>query len=238
MSVGKPIHLYALAGEPFAYLFHPHQANRVNARVDLVRQNYYTLRFQFVRTTDFDLSSTLTAPTSAQWAIDSYTDIIFGLKTSTTATDFTAAWRGFNTSDTAWHALASGRCSIDIAPTSDITLASYISVARLLNNTSYFDVPDLGLETNLRQNLITGAEPSSPSGAFDGNSYTGTVTAGNSSVAITISGMTTGGRVVPFFVGNPVSTIGATCATNTVTVTLGGPVDSNTTVGVYVIKRS
>ena len=238
MSVGKPIHLYALAGEPFAYLFHPHQANRVNARVDLVRQNYYTLRFQFVRTTDFDLASNLTAPSAAQWPIDQYEDIIFGLKATTTATDFTAAWRGYNTTDTAWHSLVNGRCSIDIAPTTSLSLASYVSVARLIDSASYFDVPDFGLETNLRQNLITGSEPSTPSGTFDGNSYSGTVTAGTDNVAITVTGMTSGGRVVPFFVGNPVSTIGATCSTDTVTVTLGGPVASNTTVGVYVIARS
>ena len=60
MAHGRPLYLYYLDG--WDYLFKPTQANRVDDRVDLVRQNYYTLRIQAVKSTDFSLTSTLQAP--------------------------------------------------------------------------------------------------------------------------------------------------------------------------------
>jgi hypothetical protein len=238
MATGKPLTIYAYLGDAWCYTFRPNQASRVDDRLDLVRQNYYTLRVQAVRTTDFSLDANGKPANANTVDLSAYSDAIFGFKTTDTATDFTAAWRGYNTTDTAWHNLSYGRFSIDVAPISTLTVAQYRAAFRLLNGTSYLDIPDFSLLLNLRQNLITGTEPTTPSGGVDPNSYTGTVLAGASSVVITVPNMTTTGQAVPFFLGSPVSTIGATCGVGIVTVELGGTVDANTLVGLYIVKKS
>jgi len=237
MAHGKLIHLYLFDG--LGYLFDPLQANTVKDRLDLVRQNYYTLRVQAVKKTDFAMQSDLTAPNAATVDLSQYEDIIFGLKTAIADADYDAAWRGYNTGDSAWHNLSYGRLSIDIAPTTALSVARYRGVFRLLDGTSYYDLPDLGLYVDLRQNIVVGTEPSTPSGGLGTQSYTGTVLAGASTVAITVTGMTTGGTAIPYFYGSaPTSTISATCTTDTVTVTLGGPADVDTAVAVYIVAKA
>jgi hypothetical protein len=240
MATGKPLTIYALVGEPWCYLFHPLQSNRVLPAIDLVRQNYYTLRLQAVRTTDVSLSNTGTVTTGAV-DLSAYDDVIFGMKSTATATDYSAAWRGFNTGDTAWHSLANGRFSIDVAPTTALTVQQYLGCAfRLIDgSTSYLDVPDLPLTVNLRQNLITGSEPSTPSGTLSGNVGTATVLAGNDSVTVTDAAMTATGLIIPYFYGSaPASTIAATAASGSFVITLGGPALVNTAVGYYIVRRS
>lgn len=236
MAFGKPVHCYGFIGGNWCYLFHPLQASRVQDRLDLVRQNYYTLRLQLATATNFDLTSTLAAPDANCPNLSRYTDLIFGFKDDLTSANWTAAWRGFNTSDTGWHLPSKGRFSIDVAPTAALTVAQYVGGFRLLDDTTYLDAPDLPLQLNLRRNLITGNEPPAPSGNT-ANSYTGTVLAGEISVTIAVTGMTSSGLALPCFIGEPTSSIGAVCGTDTVTVSLGGSQDTNTLVGIYVAKR-
>jgi hypothetical protein len=84
--------------------------------------------------------------------------------------------------------------------------------------------------------VFYGTEPDAPSGTVDVTAYDGTVLAGTDSVVITVPGMTSAGLAVPYFPGVPVSTIGATCGSGIVTVSLGGTVDANTAVKVIVEK--
>lgn len=219
-------------------LFEPLHAGIIKARDALTRQNYYTLRVQAAVRRDIDLSSSFTIATASVYSLAQYSNIIFGLKESATDTDFAAAWAGFNTGDTAWHSLANGRASIDVAPTTALDIGDYVGVFRFLDGTSYLDVPASGLIVSLRQNIITGSEPSTPGGTTD-NDGTATILAGSDTTgAITDANMTTGGLVIPFFLGNPVSSIGATCANGSFTISIGGPAASNLTVGYYIRKRS
>lgn len=239
MANGKPLTIYALAGDAWCYLFSPLQASRVIPEIDLVRQNYYTLRVQVVRTTDITLSNT-GAATSGTVDLSSYDDVIFGVKEAADDTDYDVAWRGFNATDTAWHSLANGRFSVDIAPTTALTVQQYLGCAfRLIDGTSYLDLPDIPLIVNLRKNVITGDEPSTPSGTLSGNVGTATVAAGIDNVVVADANMTATGLIVPFFSGSdPVSTISAVAGTGNFTITLGGPALVNTTVGYYIVRRS
>lgn len=237
MATGKPVYLYGLIGGNWCYLFHPLQASRVQDRLDLVRQNFYTLRLQLTTATGFDLTSILAAPDAHCPNLSRYTDLIFGFKEDLSSASWTAAWRGFNSTDTGWHLPSKGRFSIDVAPTTLVSVAQYVGGFRLLDDTTYLDAPDMPLLLNLRQNLITGDEPPTPNGNVT-NSYTGTVLAGQTSVTIGVAGMTSAGLALPCFVGEPTTSIGATCGTGTVTVNLGGTQDTDTLVGLYVAKRA
>jgi hypothetical protein len=229
--------LYAHIGANWTWFLDPLRGDIVVPEVSLVRQNYYTLRVQAVRAGGFILNAT-GAASSGTVDLSGYDDVIFGMKEAADDTDFAAAWRGFNATDTAWHSLANGRFSIDVAPTTALDVQSFLGCGfRLLNGAEYFDVPDIALVVNLRQNLITGSEPSTPGGTT-ANDGTATIADGTDSVTVTDANMTTAGLIVPFFVGSPVSTISATAGTGNFTITIGGPASGNITVGYYIRKRS
>lgn len=235
---GKPLYLYLLDG--WGYAFVPQQANRVLSLVDIVRQDYYTVRLQVVSTTDFTLGSDLTAPAAAVVPINSYSTILFGLKTQAlydAGGDYSVAWTGFNTGDTDWHSLASGRASIDIATTTALAIAQYRAGVELSDGTYGVRYPDLPLFVNLRRELIVGTEPTSPSGTVF-NSGSATIPAGSDRTnPVSCTGMTTAGYVIPFWLGAAQGTLGATAMTNTFTITNSGPVAADTLVGYYIVKK-
>jgi hypothetical protein len=238
MAHGKLKYLYYLDG--WGYFFKPTQANRVDDGLEITRQDYITLRLQAVSTTDFSLNTDFTVPDAATVDWSNYSDAITGVKTAANYTaggDYTVAFSGFDTGDTTWINAAKGRLSFAIAFTSSIAPGPYLSEIKLIDGSNTNRIPDLPLPLNLVQELVIGTEPTTPSG-ISGNSGTAIIPARSDSVTVSFTGMTATGLVIPSWIGNPLSTLGASCTTNSFTIKAGGPMDVNTTVGYYVAKTS
>lgn len=94
------------------------------------------------------------------------------------------------------------------------------------------------ITARVSQEVFTGNESNVPSGIVTPTLVTGTVLAGQSSVDITVTGMTSTGSALAFFSGVPVSTIAAVCGTGKITVQLGGTVDESTIVNAYILRKT
>jgi len=238
MSHGIVHYLYHL--DPWGYFFIPGQGNRVQGNLTLVRNCYHTLRLQSVKTIDFTLASDLSAPTAAHPDWPSFTGSTFGLKTAAQfedSGDFTAAWSGFDTNDTAWHSPANKRYSFAIAPTHATAVGLYPVVWSLTDGSVTVKLPDFPMLVNLVQEGVIGTEATAPSG-ISSNSGTATILNGTDSIAVAFVGMTAAGHVIPFWVGAAQSTLGVTAGTGTFTIQAGGPVSGNSVVGYFVVKTS
>jgi hypothetical protein len=238
MAHGLIHNLYFLDG--WGWMFVPQQANRVQGDINIVRNCYHTLRLTAARTTDFDLASDLTLPSAALADWPTFTGATFGFKTQDNfedSGDWTAAWSGFDTGDTAWHSPANKRYSLALAPTHATALAQYRLQIALTDGSVTVKLPDFPLYANLLQEMIVGDETTAPSGIAS-NTGTATITSGNSSVTVSFTGMTTAGYIIPFWTASPQSTLSATAGTNQFTINAGGPVAGNTTVGYFVVGTS
>lgn len=236
MSHGLVRYLYYLDG--YGYVFEPSQSNRVQPALPLVRNIYHTIRLQAVKTTSFDLNSDMTAPTAAlpDWPV--FTSAVFGLKTATNfdnGGDFAAAWSGFDTGDTAWHSPANMRYSFAVAPTIALNVGCYLSWIELTLGGISQPLPDIPLLTPLRRELITGTEPTAPSG-IGSQGGTATILNGTDSITVAFAGISATGLVIPFWIGAAQSALSATATTNSFTITAGGAVSGDAIVGYYVAK--
>lgn len=238
MSHGNVHYLYYLDG--WGYYFVPQQANRVNGTMELSRNCYHTIRLQAVRTTDFSLQSDLSAPSTALPDWPNFTGAVWGLKTETQfneSGDYTAAWSGFDTGDTEWHSPADKRYSFAVAPTHATATGVYLHTLSLTDGSVTMKLPDIPLRVPVIQEGIVGDEPTVPSG-ISSNSGTAIIPDGTDSVVVSFTDMTSGGLIIPFWIGSAQSTISAIAGTDQFTIQSGGPVDGDTTVGYYVVKSS
>ena len=126
---------------------------------------------------------------------------VFGYKTNANyvldaSGDYTQAWGGYDTSDTSWHSLASGRFSMLIAPTGAV--ATYVPEIQLQTGASAaLTIPVFRSQMQIIRDVAVGSEDTEPSGV-SALSGTSTITSGNSSVDVTVTGLTvlTGAAVV------------------------------------------
>lgn len=238
MAHGKLKYLYYLDG--WGYFFKPTQAARVDDGLSINLLDYFTIRIQAVKTIDFILNADLSAPDAVTVDWSGYTDAVTGIKTKddyNSGGNFTAAWSGFDTGDTDWINTARGRNSIAIALVSTITPAPYLFQTELIAGSNTNRIPDIPLPFNAVRELITGSEPTVPSG-ISSNSGTATILAGTDSIVVSFTGMTATGLVIPSWIGAPQSTLGATCSTNSFTIKAGGPMAVNTQVAWFCAKTS
>lgn len=236
MSHGLVKYLYYLDG--YGYFFRPEQANRVDAEMVLVRGTYHTLRIQGVKTTAFDLTSDLKAPAAALPDWPTFSSAVFGLKTPEEYEadgDFAAAWTGFDTGDTAWHSPSNCRYSIAVAPTSSLDAGTYMAAAQLSTGSITMPLPDFAMRVPLLRQLVIGDEPTVP-GSVANRSGTATLADGTDSIAVSFTGMTSGGLVIPFWIGAAQGTLGVVAAANAFTITSSGPVSGASQVGYYVAR--
>lgn len=192
-------------------------------------------------------AATTLIPASGAYSLADQTDAIFAVKTLDAfedegSGDLTLVASGFDTTDTAWHSLANGRFTIisawPLATEAGLYRCEFCLFDATDNETK---LPSDGTAYVLEvpYKLYTGTEVSAPTGNHAGNWYTGTVADGASSGTITVTGLTTNGRVIPVITGGDMnSTISAACTTNTVTVTLGGVNQTGAAVPVAVLVVS
>jgi hypothetical protein len=219
----------------FDHFFYPTEAGRARGRLDLDKASLHRLRVQCVTSKDFSLASDGTAPTAAVRSLVNVTNVLVGLKSSIDATDYAEAWLGVDTTDTDWYSLAAGRLSVLIAPTIDA--GRYYLGIQLKANTTNIDLGWLPLDCYLSDSLNAGTEPSAPAGVAT-NVGTATITDGSDNVVVTDANMTATGIVFPSWQGTPQSTLSAVCAAGSFTITAGGPVSGNTSVGYYIARRT
>lgn len=222
MSLAKAQHLYY---DVFTNQFFDPRNGRTVGDLNLVRQDYTRLRVQLVSTKDFDLATNLTAPTAAQVALTGFTSsVTFAIKTQTQYDDadgdFTQATAGFDTSDTDWHLLASGRFTHTTAIISTVAAQGYLGFIRLQDaSANYYTLGNFPMLIRAVGEVITGSESTIPSGA-SANWVTGTITSGNTYVDITVTGMTATGRAVPVLLGasDAFTTLTYAASTNTLRI--------------------
>jgi hypothetical protein len=219
----------------FDHFFYPNEAGRVRGRLDLDLASVHRLRIQCVTGKDWTPSSTGTAPSGSIRSLADVTNILVGIKSALADADYQEAWLGLDTTDTDWYSLANGRVSVLIAPT--ITAGSYKLGIQLKAGSTNIDLGWSPLDCELRTSLNIGTEPSAPVGV-SGNTGTATIASGSDNVVVTDANMTTGGIVIPSWLGSPQSTLSAVCAAGSFTITAGGPVVGNTSVGYYIARRS
>lgn len=176
-------------------------------------------------------SATTLIPASASASLAEMTDVIFAVKTLANwedegSGDLTLVASGFDTTDTAWHSLDNGRFSIQSAWPLATAAGLYVAEFCLFDqddNEMKLPTGESAYTLEVPFKLYTGTEATAPSGSHAGNWYTGTVAVGASTGVITVTGLTTGGKVIPVITGGDLNTtIQAACTTDTVTVTLGG----------------
>jgi hypothetical protein len=219
----------------FDHFYYPNEAGRVRGRLDLDLASVHRLRIQCVTGKDWTPSSTGTAPSGSVRDLSDVTNALVGIKTTLDATDYSEAWLGLDTTDTAWYSLANGRLSVLIAPT--IAAGSYKLGIQLKAGTTNIDLGWFPLDCELRTSLNIGTEPSAPAGVAS-NVGTATITDGSDRVTVTDANMTSGGLVLPSWQGAPQSSLGCTYAAGSFVIIAGGPVSGNTTVGYYIARRS
>jgi hypothetical protein len=192
-------------------------------------------------------ASTTLIPASGAYSLADQTDAIFAVKTLLNVEDegsgdLTLVASGFDATDSAWHSLANGRFSLisawPLATAAGIYQCEFCLFDSTDNETKLpADGNAYVLEVPYK--LYTGTEPSAPTGNHAGNWYTGTVANGDSTGTITVTGLTTGGKVIPVITGGDLSsTISAACTTNTVTVSLGGVNQTGAAIPVAVLVVS
>jgi hypothetical protein len=172
-------------------------------------------------------------------------NVIFALKTAENVAleadgDISLGVSGFDTSDTGWQSLSAGMFSVSIVAPLTLAGGIYIPEIDLLdstNNSWSLDSGDYPTVCDVTRRVYTGAESTPVSGASGQTWFAGTVLTGHDTVTITVTGMTTGGKVIPVITsGSFMTTITATCTTNTVTVQLGATADQPVSVAVLVIS--
>jgi hypothetical protein len=89
----------------------------------------------------------------------------------------------------------------------------------------------------VEQDVFTGGESNIPAGIVSPIIVTGTIPQGSDEVAIPVTGMTATGAALPGSNQIALNGAGAICSTGAVTVKLSGPVDADTAVYAYVLRK-
>lgn len=208
--------------------------------ISLVRDDSYEVRLQVVQNKGATISeSTLQASTRTVDLSDYSGTPAFGLKTLANRDadgDYSQSWGGYQSSSS-WHSLANGRASMYIAPT--ITPSTYVFDQQLAKGSgAAFTVPGGIGYAVVQRDVTIGNEASAPSGV--GLNYgTTTITAGNTSVSVSYTGMAASGLVIPSLLGvSEGTTIWATPASGSFTINIGATYAASVTVGYYVARVS
>ena len=210
----KRLYWHALEG----VLFDPNHGNIVLPNIILTRQDVTLLKVHACSTYDFTLASDGTVPTASQWSLSEYTGTpIFAIKTAANFEDqlgFAQSWTTFYSSS-----LSTGVFTMAIAPAStlDIT-ADYVGAFKLYYSATMLEIPDMPQRVIVPGEVVVGTESGAPTGT--GFSGTAQITAGNSSVAVTITGLTTSAVVVISLLGTSTdfTSLAYTPTTDTLTI--------------------
>lgn len=240
--MSSPIYLhYSLSDEAF---FDP-QNNALRGAFALIRNDVSLFRVQCVLNRGATVSLSTYQASNRTLDLSTYTGTpAFGLKTETLYAadgDYAQAWSGYAT-DATWHSLANGRFSLNTAPT--ITPAGYVCEFQLMTvGSAAWTIHGAGVAEGktrclILRDVIIGSETSAPAGTVT-TSGTATIVAGNTSVVVTLTGMTATGNVIPSLLGvSELTTISATPGTGQFTINIGGTYASNVTVGYFVTALS
>ena len=237
--MAKPIYLhYSLADEAF---FDP-ELGSLRGAFALIRNDAYTLRCQAVLNRGASISGSTLQAANRTVDLSAYSGVpTFALKTETLFAadgDYSQAWTGFAT-DSSWHSLANGRFSLSIAPT--ITPATYVAEIALADGSGQaFSLHGAGTAEGrtrcvLCRDVAIGGETTAASGTSV-VSGTAVITAGQTSKAVTLAGVTAGSAIIVSLLNvSELTTVSVAPGAGQFTITIGSTYDTDVTVAYYVL---
>lgn len=183
------------------------------------------------------VSATTGIPTSGGYDLTTQdaSNVVFTLKTGENDVleddgDISHGKSGFDTTDTAWHALASGRFTIQDSYPLTLAAGFYVPAFVILDsqsspNSQSLDGGEYPLQWEVKRRAYTGGESTAVSGAAVTRWYDATILAGTDSISISITSFTTAtGKGIPVQTGgSPTLALSYTKAAGIVTIRTTGP---------------
>lgn len=201
------------------YFFRPERAGVPRSCMSLKRGDLTLVEFHAATTNDFTVNSDGTVPEAKRFALTEYTGTpVAVIKTEDRFAadgDFEEAWNGFYSSN-----LSAGKFQIAVSPSADFDPDTLHRFAIQMRDADLNPLEPATIALDIGRNLYIGNEANAPVGITQPLAGNATITAGNSTVTVTIPNLTASGLVIISLLGTSAAftTLAATCATNTLTI--------------------